>query len=151
MITLDFEMDQHVLEEDLRASPVNADAGVLEETYFVMPVKFVVDGTDLLSLPGHQAHSLPLLGFTTHMLQALEQMAYTGQRRVYLAGGGDISLRAAGNRVEISSSLTNRQVTVDRAELLLALRNLAARVQQQLRSLVPGMDRHSSWRNWFPL
>lgn len=151
MITLDFEVDHGVLEEDLHASPVTAEAGVLEETYFVMPVTFVVDGADLLTLPGHQARSLPVLGFSSHMLQALEQMPSTGQRRVYLAGGGDISLRAAGNRVEINSSLTNRQVSVDRTELLLAFSKFADRVKHQLLSLVPGMESHPHWRGWFPL
>ena len=85
------------------------------------------------------------------MLQALEQMPSTGQRRVYLAGGGDIGLRAAGNRVEINSSLTNRQVSVDRTELLLAFSKFADRVKHQLLSLVPGMESHPHWRGWFPL
>ena len=150
MMVIDFEVDHGVLEEDLRASPVTADAGALEETFFVMPVKFVVNGADLLTLSGQQAHALPLLGFSTHMVRALDEMHSTDERRVYLAGGGDISLRAIGDRVEVHSSLTHRRVTVDRTELLVAFRDFADRVKRQLLALVPGMVSHPHWLIWFP-
>jgi hypothetical protein len=149
MMVVDFKWDQEVLKKDLAASPVSADPAALEETYFVMPVRFSVDGVNLLSMSADQAHSLPLLGFSTHVLQMLEHMQSTDEGRVYLAGGGDVSICTEGQRVRIRSSLTNREVTVDREALLSAFRSFADCVKHQLVTWVPGIDRHPHWRTWF--
>jgi hypothetical protein len=52
MITLDFKVDEDALSEDLVANPETASAAALEQTYFVMPVRFAVDNTELLAFAG---------------------------------------------------------------------------------------------------
>ena len=49
MITLHFQIDEDELAADLAASPEAANPAAVEQTYFVMPVRFAVGETDFLA------------------------------------------------------------------------------------------------------
>jgi hypothetical protein len=150
MTTLDFKLDKSSLEEDLACSPANANPAALEETYFVMPVSFVVDGTDVLALPGRSTHELPVLGFAADTLRALEQLKPGEEKNLFLAGGGELRVRFDGRGFDISCSLNGHSVHVARDELISAFRSFAGKVKAMLVVRVPEIQTHEMWRRWFP-
>ena len=48
MVSINFEADTAVLKEDLAALCDAAPEAALQETFFLMPVRFIIDGTDML-------------------------------------------------------------------------------------------------------
>lgn len=150
MTTLDFKLDESSLAEDRAASPATANPAALEETYFVMPVTFVVDGTNVLSLPGRSTHELPVLGFAADTLCVLEQLNRGEEKKLYLAGGGELRVRFDGHVFDIACSLNGRSVRVMREELLGAFRTFAGKVREMLVARVPEIQTHKMWRQWFP-
>lgn len=153
MITLEFTLDEKVLREDLESSPESAEPGVLETTYFVMPVRFAIDDGDMLAFPGAYAdwRPLPLLGFATHLHNALRSIEDDGSRQITLAEGGQILLRRDGDEVRISSSILDRKdVSVRYDELLAASGRFLAEVRDLLLKRIPSMQEHPNWSEWFP-
>jgi hypothetical protein len=149
MIQLAFDVDASEIAQDLSADPLNAHPGVVEETYFLAPVTFVVDGRNLLAIRGMR-HRLPVLGFATDMLEALNQLRPNEERQVALAGGGSLTLRVMPPNVEIASSLTKERVVVESQELIRAFRRFAATVQHELLRQMPTLRAHRNWNRWFP-
>lgn len=151
MITLDFEIDEAVLAEDGRYSPATANPAALEETYFLTPFRFSVEGVELLGVHGGQPTtlSLPLLGFASHVHRVVAATRSGETKKCYLAGGGDLAFERTVNLMRVSSSLTGDAVTVDAGELLIATRSLLQRVRDVLVKRFPVMQAHPAWGSWF--
>ncbi len=148
MITLHFDAEARALAEDCSLDPVHEDPAVLEETYFVVPVTFRVDGHDMLGAPG-AVHPLPLLGFASHMLEALAKLGQNDIRQVSLAGGGGLRLRSMGPNVEVQSSLTDVTVVVSRQDAVNAFKQFASDVAHELTRRTPSFRAHPHWSTWF--
>lgn len=73
MIILDFRVDDEGLAEDVGTGAEIANAAAIEETYFVMPVRFAIGNTELLAFPGVHAtwRPQPIVGFATHLAAAV--------------------------------------------------------------------------------
>lgn len=173
MTTVDFRLDEASLAEDLQHSPESANPAALEETYFVMPVRLCVNGIELLEQSGHAKRNvfigadehglrqtqrpneascylpLPLLGFATQALQALNQMKPGCVQKLYLAGGGDLLLARHGEQLSIESSISGKSSSTEFAEALSAFRAFSEKIRQLLVSRVPAIQQHPSWRQWF--
>jgi hypothetical protein len=173
MTTVDFRLDEASLAEDLQHAPESADRGALEETYFVMPVRLCVNGVELLEHPGrakrnvfigageqgvqriqlpNEASSwlpLPLLGFAKDVLQALNETKPGKERKLYLAGGGELVFVRQGEQLSVASSITGKSASTQFAEVLNAFRTFSEKVRQLLVGRVPGIQQHPSWRQWF--
>lgn len=173
MISVDFQLDEACLADDLQHSPETASSAALEETYFVMPVRFCVNGVELFEQPGEKRRSmivvgaesgpqrvelpndkgywlpLPVLGFATHMLQALDQAKQEGMRKLYLAGGGYLVLSRHGELLSIKTSINENCASMEFSEALKAFRAFHEKVRQFLAWRVPKLQQHGSWKQWF--
>jgi hypothetical protein len=151
MITLDFKIDEAAFATDGRYSPATASQAALEETYFLTPFRFCVDGVELLGVHGRQPATLglPLLGFASHVHQVVAATRPGKRKRCYLAGGGDLTFERRANLMHVSSSLTGAAVTVDAGELLQAVRSLLENVRNLLLKRFPDMQAHPAWGSWF--
>jgi len=173
MTTIDFQLDEAILAEDLQHSPEGASPAALEETYFVMPVRFCINGVELLEQPGREKRNvfiagheqsaqrielpsdegcwlpLPLVGFATRGLQALTQAKPGSGQRLYLAGGGYLVLTRHGEQLSVESSINGKTSSTQFAEVLNAFRVFVEKVRQLLVSRVPAIQQHPSWKQWF--
>jgi hypothetical protein len=152
MITLDFEVDEEALREDLEVRPETAEVAALEQTHFVMPVRFAIGDTDLLAFPGvYDAwRPQPLLGFATHLAAAVA--ARPGESTSsHIADGGRLDFERLDSTIRVSSTLLPGQAeSVAAAELMAAVREFRARVRDVLLQRVPALRSHPWWGRWFP-
>jgi hypothetical protein len=72
MITLEIRIDEPSLKDDLRFDPAGADVALLEETYFVMPVRLAISGQELLTPDGWAP--LPILGFARRLYEETRKL-----------------------------------------------------------------------------
>jgi len=137
-----------------------------------MPVRFCINGAELLELhasgnrdvfivpPHGEAQRvqlpyeerawlrLPLLGFATDMLQALQEMGMHGTQKVSLAGSGTLHLAREGDQLFLTSD-NGKTVTTDVAEVIDAFRDFLGKVRSMLLSHVPEIENHPFWDQWF--
>ena len=153
MIVLDFQVDEDGLAEDLAASPETATAAALEETYFVMPVRFAVGSAELLAFPGAYDtwRPQPILGFATHLFAAVMSVTSGGRASCHTTDGGRLVFEPSDSITRISSTLLpDSKVSVPTIELIGAARALRDRVEELLLQRVPTMKEHPWWSKWFP-
>jgi len=152
MISLDFQVDEDALAEDLESRPTEANTAAVEQTYFVMPVRFAVGETELLAYPGvyESWRPQPLVGFSTHLVGSILAVSPGETKRCYIADGGHLDLARSEWTMRITASLLKRTESVPTNELLTEARAFRERVREFLLERVPGMGRHESWQVWFP-
>ncbi len=153
MIILDFQVDEEGLAEDLGASPETANAAALEQTYFVMPVRFTVGNTDLLAFPGAYEtwRPQPIIGFATHVLGAVLGVKPGEPACCHIADGGRLDFERFDWTIRVSSTLLRgRGESVPATELISAARVFRDRVRDFLLQRVPAMKEHPWWNKWFP-
>ncbi|HEY8207309.1 MAG TPA: hypothetical protein VIG99_07500 [Myxococcaceae bacterium] len=149
-VILDFRLDEDVLAENRRGHPSAADPAVLGTTWFVMPIRFSVDETDLLDTSNNVWLQQPLLGFATHMSLALNLPHSTGAATCLVTGAGTLRLQQRGERVRLSCSFNGARAEASIGELTAAIKGFLKRVEASLRTLVPDLTGHPSWPTWFP-
>ena len=149
MITLEFKIDEAEWQSDVAASPTTANPAALEQTYFVMPVRFTVQGKELLGIPGVGPwQRLPMLG----LAWGFGRVAHlsTGDKvNLSLAGGGNLEFRAGADAVTVTSSLRHESVEVDAEELRHSAGNFVESVRREFRKRLPSMSSHPAWSTWF--
>jgi hypothetical protein len=153
MITLDFQIDEDELAADLAASPEAANPAAVEQTYFVMPVRFAVGETDFLAFPGvyDRWRPQPLLGIATHLVLALQAIKPGQPSRCNVADGGRLDFEQFGATIAISSSVLPGQIAnVPAGELIGAASRFRDEVRDFLAERVPAMTQHPYWKTWFP-
>jgi hypothetical protein len=91
LITIEFKITEDSLSEDMLSDPSHTDVAILEETYFIMPVRACVNGVDMLAPTGWAP--MPLLGFARRLYEAAQRIAQVPGTRCYVPGGGDLQLR----------------------------------------------------------
>lgn len=151
MTIIDFSIDESAIEEDVANSFETVSPGALEETFFVMPVRFCVGGVEMLQLPGTESVWLPLpiFGFAADMLEALESAEGNQEKRVYLAGGGHLIFKKEGEFLSLVSSLNSKTTKVETKEIQGAFKTFSAQVKQLLENRAPALQQHPSWKRWF--
>lgn len=150
MIAIDFEVLPSTLSRYAGHVLSRENAAALEETFFLAPVCFVIDGTSLLRVADRDYDELPLLGFASHLYTALTSLGDDSRKTVYLAGGGELELHRYGALIEVGSTLTHVTVSAPRAELLGAALNFLRSVESLLRDAFPEFASHTMWPTWFP-
>jgi hypothetical protein len=150
MVILDFRVDADTLAQDLDHQPALASPAALEETYFVMPVRFAIGGTELLSVPGQVEpwRRLPLIGFSTDLHKTVALLGAQGAT-CYLAGGGELRIRPQDGFVGVTSSLSQTTAVAPMHELLEAVDSFCLHVRGFLATHVPDLHSHQSWVNWW--
>ena len=150
MIELAIEHDDEALRAD-GESPTEAPAAALEETYFVVPTRFAVNGKELLAYPGgaHEAwRPLPLLGFGPRLRDIALSVKDGDAATISLAGGGSLELRREVETVVLKSSLAGDEVRASHDELMATAAAFATDVCNYLQSVLPSLATHPAWRNW---
>jgi hypothetical protein len=174
MTTVDFRLDEAGLVQDLKQSPETANPAALEESYFVMPLRLCVNRVELFEqlnrakrrlFTGETGRSvqqvqladeascwlpLPLLGFATGALRALNETKLGKERKLHLAGGGELVFVRQGEQLSVASSISGKSASAQFAEALNAFLTFSEKVRQLLVSRVPAIQQHPSWRQWFP-
>lgn len=173
MTTIEFRFDEQSFAEDLQQDPVNANPAVLAETYFVMLVRFCINGIDLLRIPGREQERfyvhpgqgaerrsyqseescwlpLPLLGFATEAVQVLNGLRSGDEQKLYLAGDGHLTFTRQGDQLSIVSNVGDHNVSCQYDEVLQAFLDFSEKARQLLLARIPGMSRHPWWNRWFP-
>jgi hypothetical protein len=174
MTTVHLRLDEESLVEDLRCSPETANLAGLEETCYIMPIRWCMNGVELLELPNHSRQNLfigaaeqsvqrielteearcwlplPLLGFVTHALQALNVTMPSRDQDLNLAVGGHLVLARHNDPISIESSINGSRFSIQLAEALNAFHASSDKVRQMLVSCVPAMQNHPSWKQQLP-
>ncbi len=152
MITLQFGLDEHSLILERERDTVDVHAGILEETGFLTPMRFAVDGLELLALEGSDAASLdlPLIGFASHLFGRVSSLEDGSSKKLHLAGGGALNFARSGDVVTIHSSIATRVVNADYGDLCAASESLLRRVRDAVLQSIPDMRNHPAWADWFP-
>jgi len=166
MTIVEFLLDEAVIAKDGQHSPNTASAAALEETYFVMPVRFSIKRVELLEQPLNHSKtfsdhslggseqrnpylSLPLIGFGTHTVEFLSDIEAGEDRKMYLAGGGYLVFKRQKDMITVGSGINGRSCSESRSELLDAFSTFLGEVKRLLLSRVRGIDTHPSWLTWF--
>lgn len=153
VIELAFQADEAAVKDDLKAAPQNADAAVLENTFFVVRTRFRIDDIELLEYPGvHPAwRPLPLLGFAPRLCRVAAAVGDGDTATISLMDGGVLQLERYGDSLRLTSSLSPEQVaTVSRGDLVRESAKFAAEACAFLASLAPAMPEHPAWPTWCP-
>ncbi|MCC6161767.1 MAG: hypothetical protein IT182_00255 [Acidobacteria bacterium] len=153
MIVLEFKVDEAELTRDLSESPNSANPAALEETYFVMPVSFVVGATNMLAFPGANEtwYPQPILGFAVHMAGAVLQLKHGESSTCHVADGGRLEFERSGWTMRVSSTLLPENAEIVPAtEMIGAVRKFRHHVRDLLLQREPAMKNHPWWDEWFP-
>jgi hypothetical protein len=151
MIDLAFQANDEEIRRDLEAEPERADPAALEDTFFVVPTRFVIDGIELLAYPGVHAawRPLPLLGFAPRLRRVAAAVGDGDTASISLMDGGVLQLERRGDALRVSSSLAPEHVAmVSRDELARESAKFAADVCAYLALMAPAMSEHPSWPTW---
>jgi hypothetical protein len=144
MIRLDFQVDDREFRDDAQQDPLSATAAMLEETYFLTPVRFSVHATELLAPSSANPWlPLPLLGFATHLHAALTTIADGAEATISIGGGGSLQLRRRDHVLEIESPFARATVRASLEHVLKAAEVFPARVRELIDEYVPDFNKHS--------
>jgi hypothetical protein len=151
MIRIEFQVNELELANDRKYDPAAAPAAALEATYFLMPVRFAVNSTELLAPKASSEPwlPLPLLGFAFHLYLAMAGIERDGERLVSIGGAGDLRLYRSGNVLHIESKFAQESVKVQLDDALAAAEKFRTRVRKFLADQVPKLPTHPSWPRWF--
>jgi hypothetical protein len=153
MIELAFRADESAFAEDLDASPEDASAAAVEQTYFVVATRLAIDGIELLEYPGVHAawRPLPLLGFASSLRRVVSTIADGQAGSISLADGGVLCVERRGETLRLSSSLVpDNAASVQRDVLMQESEKFGTAACLFVSGIVPAMRQHPAWRSWCP-
>jgi len=153
MIKLEFELDEKVLLEDLEESPKEADTAALVVTYFLMPVRFIIDDKDVFYYKNERSNpgiEVPLMNLAINGLSHIKSLEDEDESFYLIPEAyGDLFFkRIENNKIEIIFSKFDEKFIVDYDELLCAFEDFSERVKVFLRERVPELVDHSYWGKW---
>ena len=168
-VELDFQPDPR----EASAASAADSAALFGETLLVVPVRFRVEGRDVLPIsplstttwsvdPSGTATPKepvvfehwtrqPLLGFMSGLRQAIEAAVRSGQSRCYLIEDRDLvfTLRDQ-SRLEVTSPSRTTTAVAPIHEFTDAFRRFEKNIHDWLMGEAPHLTRHRSWAEWFP-
>jgi hypothetical protein len=168
-VELEFQPDP----QEASAASATDSPGLFGETLLVVPVRFRVDGHDLLPIrprstttwsvdPSGTASpnepillehwtQQPLLGFMCGLRQAIEAAERSGQSRCYLIDDRDLVLTLRdGSQLEVMSPSGTASAVAPIREFRDAVAHFEQSVHHWLTEQAPHLMRHPSWAEWFP-
>lgn len=171
MVKLEFRVTEKSLSEDRQADPGSQEAGVLQETYFVMPVRLRVGDEEMLEtettervflgrpgrpdllISGSQSRSpwmmLPLLSVAVLAPARLDEARRNGSSSYDLPGTGlRLLLLAKGDDICIESEVNGRRACASYAELRDEFDRFATEVRRVILRELPELGKHPYWGPW---
>ena len=145
-----FEADEHTLLEDLAFQPHKADPAALQETYFVFPIRFLMNGVNLFTTKDGSTLQLPLIGFSSALRRGVQQLANSDTCSVYLAGGGQFLLSRRGDdAIAGFCSISGVRSSDAYDQVAAASRQFSEDVSMFLQQECPELARIEAWPFWF--
>jgi hypothetical protein len=123
---LEFQVNEAALAADREVDPRTADAGALQETYFLMPTRLQVHQDELFAVP-------PKALRTTY---------------TWPGSGWRLRFQTSGQEVLIHSEVNGHQSCAHYTELLAAFEHFASTVREVLSRKVPELQEHPYWGKW---
>jgi hypothetical protein len=173
LIKLEFQTESSIVSDTRSTLLLSMSAEMIETTCFYLPVRFKVGEVDLFEnisydrtvfvchverdmLEGTENSeernpwiSIPLLHITSAGFRQVRKACLGESVFYHLPGGGYLQIHPIGEKVEITSSLSQRSVNVSCSELLEAFEDFSERVCRFIIQEVPELQDHPAWPTWF--
>lgn len=171
MIMLEFQMDENALQEDKVSDPLHHDIAVLQETFFVLPVRFIVNGIDMFGIHQNQRvfYGLPNDNkptFENKMIKSywlylpVLSLAIVGLEKVRMACEGKVSLyslpgtgayimfQPSSTGIEVKTTFTNEFAQISCLDLITVFSEFADKVRGMILSVFPELISHPNLSSW---
>lgn len=154
MISLDFEIDETELKINIEDEPENADLDLIVLTYFIMPVRFQVNGIDFFKFPLNNPSDpwvpLPIVNIATDGLYSIKKLKVKKRIKYDLPeGAGLLQFEFFDiDKVRIIYSVNHIDISVNYEKLLEAFEKFTDKVKKFLNERVPQMRKHPYWGSW---
>lgn len=168
MVTFEFVVDQNVLLEDLAMNPSGESLAVVQETYFVFPIRLNINGNEMFSLSEkrlvlYSDQTERELNFTEQTIEnawirlPLLHLIFVGFGQIRKACKGEVtsySLPGTGamlimtptqGKIEVRSTLNGKTETVECQELIDAFNSFKNQALDFIKSNVPAIEQHPEW------
>lgn len=157
MIIIDFRLQHSIIEKYRERGIVGEDAGVIEWTFFEMPVRMCVNGVELLEVRSIDHSNIispwvdvPLLGFAL-IGEEMIRKACTGKSVIFTLPdvGADLHISSISkNEVQIYSGLNRLSIQVNCNDLLREFLEFVKRVKDMFMEEVPEIREHPVLGKW---
>jgi hypothetical protein len=168
MVKIEFFNDENEINEDKLYDPLHMDAAILEQTFFVLPVRFLVNDSDMfhwkqeirIGMPKDEVYRsmeeniyiwipLPVLHLATKGLDEAKR-ACKGETIIYSLPGTmyQIKFHPMNNKIEISSSFLNYSEVIYCTELVEAFEKFAEEVRKMINREFPELKKHPQIGAW---
>ena len=152
MTEIDFEVDEAELAEGLDNDIPNEEDSLFIMSYFLMPIRFQVNGVELFEYNNDPWVSMPLLNIASCGLITVKDLKLSKKENFsLLEGPGYIEFTMIDDEnVKIVYDYFPKPVilTVKYAELLEAFQKFAEKVRAFLKERVPQLNEHPYWGPW---
>ncbi len=152
MIILDFLWDENSLAEDLEMDIPNEDESLFEMSYFVMPIRFNVNGNELFENCGSPWASGPILSLASSGLIAVKDVLKTKKENYLIIDGpGSLEFTLMDNKkVEVAFVISSKRIAeiANHEDLLEAFQKFADKARMFLKERVPQLNEHPYWGPW---
>lgn len=171
MITLEFRMDENALIEDKLSDPLHSDIAVLQETFFVLPVRFIVNGVNIFNFDTNQKVFLGLsndkqLKSVDKMIKSIWlplpvlNLAIVGLDKVKIAcegkasfyslpeTGAYIMFQPSSTGIGVKTSFASKFEETTCSDLLMAFSEFAEHVRKMILSVFPELITHPDLGSW---
>lgn len=158
MILLDYKVDEAELAEDLHDPELpgleNEDPLLINFSYFVMPIRFVVNGVDIFTLPdGTHYATAQLIGFFSDTIKILNRLTnHESAKFLCEHSSGDIFYKRMDDQIIISGGWLKegKTASVPLQELKQAFLDFRERAKTFLIERAPALQKNRGWKEWFP-
>ncbi len=154
MISLDFEIDEQELMENLEGEPDKADESLIAVTLFIMPVRLQINEKELFASPRINRTDpwigMPIVDLATEGLYKIRKIPSLRKVVYDLPEGVGIIefISLEDNHVRVLYKRHDIDEIVSYSELLHAFENFALNVKQFLNERAPKMREHPFWGAW---
>lgn len=169
-MSVDLEFQQSVREASVASA--TDPAALFEETVLIVPIRFRVNGRDMLPIkttsttvwsvdPNGTASdksievdswkTQPLVGFLVRIRRAIAETKRSGQSRCYLIDDADLTFKLHGqSELEVTSPRATVTAVAPIDEFTDAIDGFEKDVRAWLEESAPQLVGHPWWAEWFP-
>lgn len=153
-VTLDFQIDENQLAEDLEEDPSLADDDLILLTYFIMPVRIQINKKEFFAYKGTEQTDpwigMPIVNIAFLGLHKVLRIPSLKKVNFFLPEGpGTINFEMLEiNKVRVIYKPNNIDEVVSYDDLLKAFLDFNAKVKKFLNERVPQMRDHPYWGAW---
>jgi len=153
MINIGFKIDKEALKDSLEDPLSEVDPVSLYLTYFIMPMRFNVDGKDVFSISGSNIgpwFDIALLNLAASCFERIRLLPIKKNvTHILPETWGNLRFSWLGdNKVLIDLDKNDEKFIVDYDELLSAFEKFSKKVKDFLCDCAPEIKEHTIWGPW---